>query len=169
MNAIYSDIFDITKGNMNAAGMDFTISKEAYLKMSESHPVNADIYELSKEKNNRTFIEKAYVTLLKRYADERAFSSWERKINLPSEEFQQLCVPTIMNSPEFAGKNVDVYNNIYSPHNAYHGDLIRCNKFLKMSKNADRKMKIYYSLKKIYDKFPEGIKKILRKLLKKGR
>jgi len=151
---IYSDIFDITSKNMEAAGMNFTVSKEAFLEMCRAHPVNADVYELSKEKDNKIFLEKAYITMLKRYADERAFASMEEKMNLPSEEFQRNLVLTIISSPEFANKNVDIYNNIYSSHNSYHTNLL--------------KIRIYYSLKKIYDKFPEGVKKVLRRLLKKG-
>ena len=162
---IYSAIFDITKDNIQAAGGSFSVSKEAFMELSGIHPKNADVLVLSRERNNRLFLEKAYIRMLKRLADERAVSMWEGRFSLPCEEFQRLLVMTLISSPEFKGKNVDVYNNIYSSHNTYHGVMSSAAKPVSV-RQAERRIKIYNALRKVYNILPECIKKILRAVLK---
>ena len=93
---------------------------------------------------------------------------WEGRFSLPCEEFQRLLVMTLISSPEFKGKNVDVYNNIYSSHNTYHGVMSSAAKPVSV-RQAERRIKIYNALRKVYNILPECIKKILRAVLKRGK
>lgn len=164
-NDIYSAIYDITEENIKGSGGEFSVSKEAFKELTVIHPQDADVFLLSKEKNNRLFMEKSYIRLLKRLADTKAYENWGSRFSLPSCEFQRLLTMTIIASPEFAGKNVNAYNNIYSLNNQYKGNLAESRKPLSV-KRAEMRFKTYRILRKIYSKFPEGIKKILRKLFK---
>lgn len=159
---IYSNIFELTKSNIEATGGTFSVSKEAFIELSEIHPQNADIFLLSREADNRFFLEKAYIRLLKRLADARAYENWGGRFSLPAHEFQRLVVCTILQSEEFPLKNVNVCNNIYSPHNQYKGNLSDSKKLLSVKK-AEIYLKIYGILKKLYNKLPEETKNTLRK------
>jgi len=161
---IYSAIYDITEKNIKDAGSEFSVSKEAFAELCGIHPQNADVFILSREENNRIFMEKTYIYMLKRFADKSAHNNWKGRFDLPSTEFQRLLVSSIIQSGEFSKKNVNVYNNIYSLHNQYKGNLSDSKKLLSVRK-AEIYLKAYGLLRKIYNRFPEGIKKILRKLL----
>lgn len=167
-SSIYSDIFEITKENLEQAGGSFSVSKEAFEELSVIHPQNADIFVLSKESDNKLFLEKSYIRLLKRLADDRAYENWSGRFSFPKAEFQRLLTMTLITSPEFARTDVNAYNNIYSSHNQYGGKLSESKNMLDV-KTAERRIRIYNFLRKVYNRFPECIKKILRKLLKKGR
>lgn len=164
-NDIYSAIYDITEDNIEKAGQSFSVSKEAFTELSVIHPQNADIFLLSKEEDNKLFMEKSYIRLLKRLADIKAYENWEHRFSLPWNEFQRLLTMTLITSREFSEKNVNVYNNIYSLNNQYKGDLARSKKVLSVRK-AEVYLKTHKILRKIYNRFPECIKKILRKMLK---
>ncbi len=161
---IYSNIFELTKSNIESAGGEFSVSKEAFIELSGIHPQNADVFLLSREENNRVFLEKAYIRLLKRLADTRAYENWGGRFNLPVCEFQRMVVYTILQSKEFSEKNVNVYNNIYSLHNQYKGVLSDSKKLMSVRK-AEFHLKFYCILKKIYYKLPEKTKNMLKKLI----
>lgn len=167
-SSIYSNIFEITKENIEQAGGSFSVSKEAFEELSVIHPRDADIFLLSREQDNRLFLEKSYIRLLKRLADERAYENWTGRFSFPTAEFQRLLTMTLVTSPEFAGTDVNVYNNIYSTHNRYGGKLSESPDMLDV-KNAERRIRIYNFLRKLYNRLPERIKKLLRKLWKRGR
>ncbi len=164
-NDIYSAIYDITEENIKNSGGEFSVSKEAFAELSVIHPQNADIFLLSKEENNKLFMEKSYILLLKRLADTKAYENWEHRFSLPCCEFQRLLIMTLITSGEFAGKNVNAYNNIYSLNNQYKGNLAESKKLLSVKK-AELYLRTYRILRKVYNKFPECIKKILRKMFK---
>lgn len=161
---IYSAIYDITEKNIKDAGSEFSVSKEAFAELCGIHPQNVDVFILSREESNRIFMEKAYIRLLKRLADARAYENWGGRFNLPPSEFQRLLISTIITSAEFSGKNVNAYNNIYSLHNQYKGRLSESKKMMSVRK-SELYFKTYGMLKKIYNKLPENIKKILKKAI----
>lgn len=168
MYNIYSGIYDIAEENLAETGRKFSVSKESFLELSTVHPQNGNVFLLSKESNNKTFMEKVYIHLLKRFADASANRNWEGRFSLRSDEFQWLVITTLLKSAEFAGADVRAFDNIYSLHNEYKGRLSETEMAMDVKK-AQRRMFIYNILRKIYNKFPECIKKILRKMLAKWR
>ncbi len=168
MNDIYLDIYDITEENLSAANKKFTVSKKAFVELSDIHPQNADIFILSGETDNKLFMEKSYIRLLKRLADERAYENWKGRFNLPNDEFQRLMTMTLVTSAEFARTDVSAYNNIYSQHNQYGGKLSKSQKAIDVKK-SEFKIKSFSLLRKIYNKMPESIKKMARKVFAKWR
>ncbi|MDD6279100.1 MAG: hypothetical protein ACI4JE_04775 [Ruminococcus sp.] len=153
---IYSDIFDIVSENYKKTGGSFGVSKTAYLHLAADNPSDVDVYELSKENDNRVFLEKCYMSFLKRLADERAFESWTPRFELPKSEYQRLLVITMIGSAEYDRAQIRAYNNIYSQKNVYGGKLETI--------SATTGMTMPDKLLKLYRKQPEFLKKIERKI-----
>lgn len=153
---IYSDIFDIVNENMKNAGKSFSVSKNAYLHLAKERPNCVDVFRLSQEPDNRIFLEKCYISFLKRLADEKAFASWNERFSLPCSEFQRLLVITMISSTEYNRSQVKAYNNIYSQKNVYGGNL--------NSAQTSGALTMPEKLLKIYRKQPEFMKKIERKI-----
>lgn len=168
MNNIYSSIYDITNENILLSGKEFAVPKEAFMELCIMHPQNADIYILSKEENNKLFMEKSYIRLLKRLADDRAYENWSGRFNMQCDEFQRLMTMTLVTSAEFAKTDVKAFNNFYSQHNQYGGRLSKSKMAIDVKK-SEFKIKMYNSLRKVYNKLPEGAKRFLRKTLKRWR
>lgn len=155
-NKIYSDIFDIVSENYSNAGGKFSVSKTAYLHISNDDPSCVDVYALSRETDKRAFLEKCYISFLKRLADEHAFESWVPRFSLPDQEYKRLLVATMIGSAEYDRDQVRAYNNIYSARNVYGGQLETI--------DAAGKMGMPDKLMKLYRKQPEFLKKIARRI-----
>lgn len=154
---IYSKIFDITSDNMKNVNKSFNVSKEAYLHLSKDNPQSVDIFELYQENDNALFLEKAYISFLKRLSDDTAYKNWSGRFSLPKQEFQRLLTITMINAPEFNNAQVRAYNNIYSQRNIFGGNIANVKKSTGM--NMPEK------LLKFYRNQPEFMKKIERKIM----
>ncbi|MBP0963768.1 MAG: hypothetical protein J5999_00560 [Oscillospiraceae bacterium] len=165
-NNIYSALYDITQENIREAGGEFSVSKEAFAELSTIHPQAANIFHISRTNSNKLFLEKAYIHLLKRFADESAYRNWEGRFSLFPCQFQRLLTMTLITSDEFSNKNVKVYDNFYSIHNQYGGDPSNSKKAVEVKK-SEIKLHINNRLRKIYNRLPEAVKKVLRKILKR--
>lgn len=154
---IYSAIFDITTQNMEDAEKHFHLPKEAFLFMVEDVPQSADIFKISKETENNIFLEKAYLTCLKRICDETAFQNWQKRFSLPRYEFQRVLIVSLLNSAEYNGKHVKAWNNIYSQRNIFGGNLTKA--------QPSGGLNIPEKLLKFYRKQPKFLRKIERKIL----
>lgn len=154
---IYSKIFDITSDNMKNVNKSFNVSKEAYLHLSKDNPQSVDIFELYQEDDNALFLEKAYISFLKRLSDDTAYKNWSGRFSLPKQEFQRLLTITMINAPEFNNTQVRAYNNIYSQRNIFGGNIANVKKSTGM--NMPEK------LLKFYRNQPEFMKKIERKIM----
>lgn len=154
---VYSKIFDITNQNMKDAGKSFNVSKSAYLHLSKDNPQSVDIFELSQEDDNAVFLEKAYISFLKRLSDDTAYKNWSGRFSLPKHEFQRLLTITMINAPEFNSTQVRAYNNIYSQRNMFGGNVAK----VQQSNGLNMPEKLL----KFYRKQPEFMKKIERKIM----
>lgn len=154
---IYSDIFDIVNENMEKSGNKFPLSKECCICNSEADPVGVDILKLSMEKDNRIFLENAYNMLLKRHVDSKAIKNWEGRYGLPSEDFQQLVIKSIIKSEEFSLANVKIKNNIYSENNSFGGD------FSAVKRSSS--VTVPDKLMSVYRRMPEPLKNMARKVM----
>jgi hypothetical protein len=154
---IYSKIFDITSENMQKANHSFTVSKDAYLHLSADNPQSVDVFKLSEEDSNEKYLEKAYISFLKRLSDETAYKNWSGRFSLPKHEFQRLLTITMINATEFNNTQVRAYNNIYSQRNAFGGNVSNVQK--------SNGMNMPDKLLKFYRNQPEFMKKIERKIM----
>ncbi len=155
---LYSAVFDITTQNMEEAGEEFHLPKEAFLFMAEDSPWKADIFQISKERENEVFLEKAYLACLKRFCDEGAFLNWQKKFSLPKQEFQRQLMISLINSEEYSRNYVKVYNHIYSQKNIFGGSLNRV-------QQASGGLNVPERLLRVYRKQPKFLRKLERRIL----
>jgi len=154
---LYSAVFDIVNENMTNAGEKFMTSKECFVCSSQSNPRTVDILRLSKEKDNGIFLEKAYTEILKRPVDERAYENWKNRFELPPQEFQNLVINSIVNSQEYYNSQVRIYNNIYSKHNSFGGNI--------SGVQPSAGITMPEKLMNTYRKMPDFMKKIAKKAM----
>ena len=120
---IYSAIYDIVDENLAKAGKKLHTSKDLTLCAVSTKTRTVDIMKLARERNNDTFVKKAYILMLNRQIDKQALKIWRTHYDLPPEEFQRAVVIGIRGSEEFYANQVKMYNNIYSEHNAFGGNV----------------------------------------------
>ncbi len=154
---IYSAIYDIVDENMNSAGQKLRISKELVLSTTTVKPGKVDILKLSRERNNETFVKKAYIFMLNRQIDSYAVKAWKPQYKLPPDEFQRNVVTTIKSSQEFFNNQVRMYNNIYSENNSFGGSLAGIGR--------PAGIPVSERLLKVYRKMPPFMKNAAKKLL----
>ena len=154
---IYSAIYDIVDENMKNSGGKLSTSKELVLSTTMAEPGKVDILKLSRERNNETFVRKAYIFMLNRQIDDTALRALKSQYKLPPEEFQHNVVATIKDSEEFFKNQVKMYNNIYSENTSFGGRL----------SNMGRPAGIPVSerLLKVYRKMPPFMKNAAKKIL----
>ncbi|MCQ2490155.1 MAG: hypothetical protein MJ079_01015 [Ruminococcus sp.] len=158
---VYSAVYDIVDENMKKSGGKLGISKELVLSTTRIKPGKVDILKLSRERNNETFVRKAYIFMLNRQIDDTALKAWKAQFKLPPEEFQRNVVGTIKQSEEFFQNQVRMYNNIYSENNSFGG------KFADIGRTAG--IPVSERMRKIYGKMPPFMKKTAKKILGVGR
>ncbi|MDO4862941.1 MAG: hypothetical protein Q4A05_02120 [Ruminococcus sp.] len=158
---IYSAVYDIVDENMNKTGQKLRISKELVLSTTIIKPGKVDILKLSRERNNETFVKKAYIFMLNRQIDGEALRAWKPQYKLPPEEFQHNVVATIKGSEEFFKNQVRMYNNIYSENTAFGGRLSG------IGRTAG--IPVSERLLKVYRKMPPFMKKAAKKVLGAGK
>jgi len=155
--AVYSALFELTSQNMENAGKEFRLSEKAFLFMTENPPQKADIFQISKEKENDIFLEECYLALLKRICDEGAYFSWKERFSLPWYEFQRRLTIALISSDEYSRNQVRAFNHIYSQRNIYGGNLSRI--------PTPAKLNIPEKLLRFYRKQPKFLRKMERKIL----
>lgn len=151
---IYAAVYDTVSEHMQNAGGELACSKNTFLTWATAAPVEVDLLDLAGEEDNREFLDKAYLLLLRRMVDKDAVEHWEPRLEEPPREFQTNVVRTIINSPEFAPAHVRVRNNLYSTHAAYLG-----------RPRVGGPVAVPERLLRIYHKLPEPVKKAARKLM----
>lgn len=114
---LYSSIYDIVEKNAEAAGSRLETDKECFLCLAESEPCRVDVLEMSREKDNMRFIQKAYISMLKRIVDPAALDAWKLSADLEPAEFQLRAVNGLKLSEEFFLTHVKLENNIYATNN----------------------------------------------------
>lgn len=154
---IYSALYDIVDENMNKAGQKFRISKKITLSTAAATPGKVDILKLSRERDNDTFVKKAFLLLLGRQIDGTALRQWKPQYKLPPEEFQHHVIATIKNSEEFFNTQVRMYNNIYSENTSFGGSISGIGRSAGIT--------VPERMMKIYKKMPPFLKNAAKKIL----
>ena len=139
---IYSSLYDIVDENMTNAGQKLQTSKELVMSLAASKPGSVDILKLSRERNNDTFVKKAFIFMLNRQIDGTALRVWKTHYKLPPEEFQRRVIASIKESDEFFKNQVKMYNNIYSENTSFGGSLAGIGRSAGITV-PERMMKIY--------------------------
>jgi len=153
---MYSSIYDIVKKNAEAAGSALQTEKNCFLCLTESEPSRVDVMKLSQEKDNMTFLKKAYISMLKRIVDPAALDSWKLSAELSPEEFQLRCVNGLKLSEEFFLTHVKLENNIYATNNPVTGA---------PAATPGAGVTMPEKLMRTYRKMPEFMKKAARRML----
>lgn len=163
---LFSAIYDIVDDNMKQSGHKLRTPKALMLSIAAANPGRVDILRLSRERNNDTFLKKAYITMLNRQIDKHALKDWRTRYKLPPEEFQRRVVNAIKGSEEFYNSQVKIYNNIYSSNNSYGGNIANIGRTAGLT-GQDRMIKAYSKtpdlFKRVYKKMPEFVKNAARK------
>jgi hypothetical protein len=146
---VYSGIFDI----VNQELQNFRFSKESYMFLTELSPFEADVLELMKCPDNRTFLECAYMAFLQRPIDTKAFDNWKDRFSMNEEEFRRAVINTLVSSQEFINAEVSVENNVFSTNTVSSPSAVSGSSAVRW---PDR-------LLRIYRKQPEFVKKVVRK------
>ncbi len=103
---VYSAIYSVTAENMNKSGNKLNFSVDEAKCFFENSPACADLDELRKITDKTKFAEMAYIVLFKRRIDEEARLDWNNRVWLPLSMYQDCLIGNIINSIEFAEKNV---------------------------------------------------------------
>lgn len=160
MDKIYEDLYDITNCNMQSAGKQLIITKEAFMFKQRSRERVFDV-SLCGECDNASFLQIAYLGMMGRMPDRGAIMKWMKKVDLEPAEFRRQLIERLSSSGEFAERDVKIVNNIYN------------RVLINSSKKVERcsymilslKLKVYQILKKMYKKLPERYRKLIKEML----
>lgn len=147
---IYDDLFQMVENNLRAAGKELDLKKETFLSMvGESR----EIIDVSKWHNfeNDVFLEVAYYHLLERLPDSLALKMWKGKMKKAKKVVHRDIITSILNSQEYSSHNTYVVNNMYS---------------LSDQPDISLRFRIREFMYRIYKKFPEPLKQVIRKILR---
>ncbi len=150
---IYSGIFSIVTDELKKNNIDFRFSSDSCTYLAQCSPDEADLLDLMKCRNNRNFLETAYMAFLQRPVDEKAFNNWKEKFSMNENEFRSAVINTLITSQEFFNASVSVRNNIYASGNVLNLSVPAGSSAVRW---PDR-------LLRIYRRQPEFIKKAVRK------
>lgn len=153
---MYSSIYDIVQKNAGDAGSELETSKDCFLCITASEPSRVDVLKLSEEKDNMTFLRKAYICMLKRIVDPAALESWKLSADLSPEEFQLRCVNGLKLSEEFFLTHVKLENNIYATNNPVTGAPAAA---------PGSSVTMPEKLMRMYRKMPDFMKKAARRVM----
>jgi len=109
---IYGGLYDVARGNMDAAGLKFPYEKETFLCEVGASPQEIDISRFL-ELPNPVFMQAVHVAALKRLPEERTAAFWEQRYGEPRERFQEEVLRSV------AGSSVVAINQIRLVHNPY--------------------------------------------------
>ncbi len=154
MKTVYDKIHEITRENLQAAGQDFSFSKNAFFYLTQCPTDQADLLSLE-QYDKDDFVQAAYLALLQRPVDERAYAAYQEKMKrMTDAEFRALVVQTLITSREFHLVNVEVHNNIYTQEAASSA----------AAPAAAAATPVPARLMRIYRKLPTGMKRLAKKM-----
>lgn len=161
MNELYAQLYDITNTNIQKAGKQLDMTKDAFMFKQANKEGYFDV-SLCGDCDNISFLQIAYLGMLGRMPDPGARKNWGQKAGMDKNAFRRELIAKISSSEEFAKRDVKIINNIYN------NDLV--NKGSKISPIYPVMRKVrqkgYNFMRKVYSKFPEGCKKVIRKIIK---
>lgn len=153
---VYENLYDIMFQKIELAEAKFIPTKKSFLLALELEPQKTNL-ALLKDVSKEDIVQTAYVALLRRFPDDGAVKYWKQEELQTREDYNKLVMQTLVNSVERAMKGIEVYN----------AETVG----VKTSRIYRIKEKIYPVLSlmyKIYRFLPEPIRKILKKVLRRG-
>lgn len=112
---VYAGIYDKVAGNLAAAGGAFEYGRNTFLCDVGGHPQDVCVDKYL-GLSNPEFMEAVYVAALKRLPDRRTAQFWERRYDLPREEFQREVLRCISRSSVAAVNHIRLADNPYFRH-----------------------------------------------------
>ena len=110
---VYRKLFDVAADNMESAGLEMEIDRDAFLAVVHMHPHKADMLRLS-NLSKRGFVQAAFASMLHRYPEEGSVRAWKDKEDMEDLSFRRKLIETLRNSEEGKMKQVSIQHNIYS-------------------------------------------------------
>lgn len=110
--SIYEKLYDAVGEKLTAAGQKLEYGKSTFLCDVGTHPQNVCVSKYLYLPNEE-FMEAVYVAALKRLPDERTTAFWEKRYNLPREQFQREVLQSIAGSSVVAINHIRLVDNPY--------------------------------------------------------
>lgn len=165
-----SDLYRKVYAVMNKAALDADLYLDFYEDVFAYNAVCdnriVDVMELSKCRDNKAFTQLAYLMLLRRLPDERAYKGLEKQYSLKTEEFQSKLINRILSSQEFKNLNIKVKNNKYFKATSGSGNTAGKNTNGQKAGSAKQKKGLKEKLIAICRHQPTVLKNIEKRLLK---
>lgn len=153
---VYAALYDVVNRNMATAGKTFVPTKNSFLLSTELEPQKTNL-ELLKDVNKEEIVQTAYVTVLRRFPDEGAIQYWKQPYIYQREDYNKIVIKSVVNSIERTMKGIDLYNA-----EAVNIDISRFGRL------KEKLFPILNLLYKIYRLLPASIRKIIKKVLRRG-
>lgn len=150
-NEVYGRLFEITERKMQQSGKEFTHPRAAFLYYLNEKCDEVNLTRLlSADLTNEELLECAYITLLDRFITDEERKSYGAHLSLPQKAFAEIVLRSIMGSDEQrnAGKRVK-----------------GCSESLLRGGSQGSSPGLMEKLLPLYRKLPEGVKKVLRRML----
>ncbi len=155
---IYGKIYDITNNNMLENDMELEYSKDVFLFATECPVGECDVLDMC-DLDNMSFLEAAYVALFFRTADPSAYVNWKKCEDMYASDFRRKLLSSLAGSREFLEKGAVLKNNVYSNKAESNRACVEGSTGFSSANRAVNK------LYRIYKKFPNPIKKLIKKIL----
>lgn len=109
----YGKIYDITKGNLQQAGMEMAFTREAFLYTTKKDLECADIFDFL-DYDKETLVQALYIAFFFRIPEEEARMNWRGEAEkLSIQDFQKKTVQSLLTSREFMISGTTICNDIF--------------------------------------------------------
>ena len=170
MDQVYSDLYDMVNNVMKEHGRQMASTKETFMSILHAETSVLDGIEVD-HLDNLSFLETAYVVLMKRLPDREAMEHWGYYAGIyPPERFRKELLEVLLDSKECISKGGILVHNVILPDRAK--GIMEWKSLDIMEEAADQqgarkegfKDKVY----KLYLKLPMKMRAGIRKVLGRG-
>lgn len=149
---VYQDLYDITKNNIEKAGMDMAFSRDAFLYSTKRDLKYVNAFDMP-QYDNQSLLQVLYIAFFFRTPEENARINWGKLNDMPPRDFQEKVFKTLSSSQEFIKNGTIICNNMY------------CSPDIKISAAISTASNINPYINKLYNyyrKLPLPLKKIIK-------
>lgn len=174
MDQVYTDLYDIVEKKLEENHMQMDSTRDTFMTV-----LHADTSLLSgetvKDLDNLSFLETAYVILLKRLPDKDAMEIWSYYAkSLPKEKFRKELLETLVDSKEYITKGGKIKHNMIMPIKTQVWKAMEIDDVMAADQAEDgpqqeaAKEGMRDKLYKLYIKMPTKFRVFLRKIFRRG-
>ena len=109
---VYDRIYDITKNNLERAGMEMAFTKDAFLYSTKRDLTYINVFDLVNY-DNETLLQVLYIAFFFRTPEKEARRNWGAVKDLSIQEFQKKIFKTLSSSQEYMRNGTIICNNIF--------------------------------------------------------